>query len=195
MLLTKARAGVIVVASVALCCAVPTRARAQVTLVETVPRSTSTTPRWPFSMDAPNMKAASRLAGCYALTLGPWSKPEASGATISVPSRIDLTSDPHTRIYIGFRLVARTPGFADEREKYPPAWGPIGADSMQVRAWADGSSSLMLFLRRQRDGQLRGTARYFAAYRIVDSTGRWMWETYPSAAASLRPAPCDSSGS
>ena len=141
------------------------------------------------------MQAASRLAGCYALSLGPWSKPESSGAAIPAPSRIDLTSDPHTRIYIGFRLVARTPDFPDERKAYPPAWSPIGADSLQVRAWANGRSSLMLFLRRQTDGELRGTARYFADYDVVDSTGRWMWETYPAAAASLRSTPCASGGS
>ena len=163
-----------------------------VTLVETLPAPESAIARSPFDMAAPDMQAASRLVGCYAVTLGPWSNPQAHGGRIPTPTRVDLLSDPHTRIYIGFRLVALTPGFADRREDFPPpAWGPVGGDSLQLRAWGDGTSSVFLFLRRQPDRELRGTARYFTDGHVVDGTGRWMWETYPSASASLRPTPCD----
>ena len=144
-------------------------------------------------MAAPNMKAASRLIGCYAVTLEPWSKPPASDSGIPVPSQIDLLSEGHTRIYIGFALVARTPRFSAQRDAYPPAWSPVGEDSLQVRAWADGASSVMFFLRRQPDGELRGTVRYFSSTRVEDDTGRWMWETYPAATASLRRTECGSS--
>ena len=183
---------VAMIASVTAVCMVPHGAAAQATtLVETLPRAGGTIPRSPFDMSAPDMQAASRLIGCYALALGPWSNPEARGGRIPAPSHVDLLSEAHTRIYIGFRLVARTPGFSDRREAFPPAWSPIGDDSLQVRAWADGSSSVMLFLRRQPDKELRGTARYFSDGLAVDSTGRWMWETYPTATASLRPVQCE----
>ena len=136
------------------------------------------------------MEAASRLAGCYDLTLGPWSDPRAHAGRAPTPARVDLTPELHTRIFIGFRLVARTPGFADQLERYPPAWGPVGTDSLQGRVWANGESSVMLFMRRHADKELRGVARYFIDGDAVDGTGRWMWETYPVAPASLRPTDC-----
>ena len=174
--------------------AVPRSADAQANpVVRTLPRPVGTVPRSPFDMAAPDMQAASRLVGCYDLALGPWSNPQARADSLPLPSRLDLLSDPHTRIYIGFRLIARAPGFSAQREAYPPAWSPIGDDSLQVRAWADGSRSVSLFLRRQPDKELRGTARYFTDGRAVDAAGRWMWETYPTAAVSLRPLPCASS--
>ena len=183
----------VVVAGVAAACAVPRGGGAQSVTVETLPRADGTIRRGPFDMAAPDMQAAGRLVGCYAVTVGPWSDPQAHGDGIPVPSRLELLSDRHTRIYIGFRLVARTPGFSAQKEGFPPAWSPIGEDSLQVRVWADGASSVALFLRRQSDEELRGTARYFSDARAVDDTGRWMWETYPTATASLRPTQCESS--
>ncbi|HJU88530.1 MAG TPA: hypothetical protein VJ672_04015 [Gemmatimonadaceae bacterium] len=160
------------------------------TMVETLPHADSTVRRSPFDMSPPDMQAAARLIGCYAVNLEPWSSLQATGDSIPVPSRLELLSERHTRIYIGFGLVARTPGFESAKQKSPPAWSPIGGDSLQIRAWADGVSSLMLFLRRQADGELRGTARYFHDARLEDSTGRWMWERYPNAPASLRAIEC-----
>ena len=136
------------------------------------------------------MDAAGRLAGCYGLELGPWSHLQAHGEEVPVPARVDLTLEPHTRIYIGFGLVARTPGFARQLEQYPAAWSPVGTDSLQARVWANGKSSVTLFMRRQPDDTLRGVARYFTDGLVVDSTGRWMWERYPVATVSFRPADC-----
>ena len=207
---TLARAAVILVVAAAAACSaarsaapppetIPPEAIApesipagQATLVETLPTPESAFARSPFDMAAPDMAAARRLVGCYAVTLGPWSSPQAHGGRIPAPTRVDLRSDFHTRVYIGFRLVALTPGFADRTERVPPAWGPVGGgDSLQLRAWGDGTSSLFFFLRRQTAGELRGTARYFTDGRVEDGTGRWMWETYPSASVSLRPTQCD----
>jgi hypothetical protein len=184
----------VIVPIVAACATVPRGAGAQrVTAVETVVPDSM--PSSPFAMDAPDMQAASRIAGCYTVTLGPWSDPRTQGDTIPVPSRLDLLVEPHTRIYVGFRLVARRPGVSEQTERYPAAWSPIDADSLQIRAFGNGARSLFLFLRRQPDGELRGTARYFRDYLAHDSTtGRWLWETYPTATASLRPAKCESSG-
>jgi hypothetical protein len=93
-------------------------------------------------------------------------------------------------------LVARTPGFvAESRTTLPPAWSPVGEDSLQVLAWADGHSSITLFLRRRPDRTLQGTARYFTDGVIVDPvTGRRLWEQYPTASATLVPLPCGSGG-
>lgn len=181
------------VAVLAACSAAPRGALAQgTTLVETLPPEDSTVRRSPFDMAAPNMPAAARLVGCYAVTLGPWSNLRAGDDSLPVPTRVDLVAQGHEKIYIGFRLVARTPGFAAERPGYPPAWGPIGADSLQARVWADGAGSVTLFLRRHADGELRGTVRAFTGARAEDSvTGRWLWEAYPAAPATLRAVPCE----
>jgi hypothetical protein len=48
-----------------------------------------------------------------------------------------------------------------------------------------------VFARRQADGTLVGIARYLTDGIVRDSTGRWMWERYPTAAARLQPAACD----
>jgi hypothetical protein len=159
-------------------------------MVETLPARDSLTASSPFDMAAPDMEAAGRMIGCYALTLGPWSNPEAHAGRVPAPARVDLTTELHERVYIGFRLVARTPGFADQLERYPAAWGPVGSDSLQARVWANGTSSVTLFMRRQPDNGLRGVARYFTDGIISDSTGRWMWEKYPTAMATLRPTSC-----
>jgi hypothetical protein len=184
-------ARVVIVAISVACTVMPRAAASQSTAVYHTLPSDGTSRPGPFDMAAPDMRAASRLAGCYAVTVGPWSHARAAGDSAPVPQRLDLTAEWHTRIYIGFRLVARTPGFAAQLEKYPAAWGPIGDDSLQVRPWANGSSSVALFMRRQPDGELRGTARYFHDARIVDGTGRWMWESYPTATVSLRPMRCE----
>jgi hypothetical protein len=182
---------VVILASVAAACAGPRGVSAPVRTVETLPRGDGSVRRGPFDMAAPDMQAARRLLGCYAVTLGPWSDPRAHGDSVPVPSRLDLLADGHRRTYIGFRLVARTPGFAAQLEAYPAAWSPIGDDSLQVRVWANGRSSVAFFLRRRSDEELRGTARYFIDALAVDSAGGWLWESYPTATVSLRHAPCD----
>src|SRR5688572_1624250 len=73
------------------------------TMVETLPPRDSLPASSPFGMAAPNMDAANRMIGCYALTLGPWSNPKAHGGTVPAPERVDLTTEWHQRIYIGFR--------------------------------------------------------------------------------------------
>jgi hypothetical protein len=189
--MTSRVARVVIIAITVGCTVAPRAAGAQSTpRYHTLPADADLRPG-PFDMAAPDMHAAHRLVGCYAVTVGPWSHSRAAGDTAPMPQRLDLLADWHTRIYIGFRLVARTPGFAAQLEKYPAAWGPIGADSLQVRPWANGSSSVALFMRRQPDGELRGTARYFHDARIVDGNGRWMWESYPTANVSLRPMRCE----
>jgi hypothetical protein len=182
---------VMAVLGIAACTAAPRVARAQSTLVHTLPRSRSSIPPGPFDVGAPNMRAASRIAGCYALTLGAWTPPQTLGDTLPVPSRIELSIEPHSRLYIGFRLVARTPGSSPQTDKYPAGWSTIGNDSLQLRLWSNGSGSLALFLRSAPDSALRGTARLFAGPERRDDTGRWAWERYPTAPVTLRPMACN----
>jgi hypothetical protein len=137
------------------------------------------------------MEAAGRIAGCYALSLGAFTPAPAAGDTLPIPSRIELSAEPHVRIYVGFRLVARTPGSSPQTDRYPAAWSTIGSDSLQLRLWANGRSSLMLFLRRAPDDELQGIARHFTSTELVDDTGRWLWEQYPAAPATLRPIACE----
>src|SRR4051794_2115746 len=87
------------------CCMVPSVAEAQkqkrkVTMVETLPPSDGK-PRTPFYSDAPDFEAAKRLAGCYDVTLGPWTDAQVRSDTIPVPTRVNLLTDVHTRLYIG----------------------------------------------------------------------------------------------
>ena len=144
----------------------------------------------PFDTAPPDMEAARRLAGCYSLTLGAWSNPRAHGGRIPAPPRVDLLLDSLTSGFAGFRLVAATPGFAARNDAFPLAWSPVGSDSLQARVWRSAMSSVTVFLRKHSDGELRGTARYFTDGRAVDSTGRWMWESYPTAKASLSRVDC-----
>ena len=192
---TKAGSAVIAaIAGLAVWCTIPREARAQRNpVVHTLPPPNSTTPRSPFDIAPADLAVAKRFTGCYTVTLGPWSTPAADAP---VPSRIDLLLDPHTRIYLGFGLIARTPAFAQQLEAYPPAWAPVGEDSLQLRAWSNGKGSVVLFLRQQPGGdELRGTLRYFMGPRREDSLdGRWMWETYPNAPASLRRTSCEAGG-
>lgn len=162
------------------------------TLVHTIPHSDSTIPRSPFDMGRPDMEAAGRIAGCYTLSLGAFTPAQAPGDTLAIPPSIELSTEPHTRIYVGFRLVARTPGSSPQTDRYPAAWSTIGGDSLQLRLWANGRSSLMLFLRLTPDRELRGIARHFTGAELVDDdTGRWLWERYPAAPATLRPTSCE----
>lgn len=144
------------------------------------------------------MAAAGRMAGCYILALGPWSEPRAHGGRMPNPTYVDLHTTQHERSRPGFQLVATTPGFTMMRGSLgsPPAWSPVGSDSLQVLTWATGTSSVTLFLRQQPDRTLQGTARYFTDGVIVDPvTKRWLWEQYPTAQATLAPSPCTSGGS
>ena len=145
----------------------------------------------PYHDAAPDMQAARLVVGCYALTVASWSDPSANGGHIPYPPRIELDTERRDLGQRAFQLVARTPGFPTERSsRFPPGWSPVGADSLQVLAWNDGFSSVTLFVRRQPDGTLSGTARYFTDALVVDSTGRWMWERYPTTPVTLRRTPC-----
>ena len=146
----------------------------------------------PYDTAPPNLRMAQGLAGCYRLTVGPWSNPEANGGQMPMPTRLHLDTTQTVRPYPGFALVATTPGFDVRRMSGSlPAWSPIGADSLQVLAWSTGTSSVTLFLRRRTAGMLQGTARYFTDAIALDPvTKRWLWEQYPTAPAQLESIPC-----
>lgn len=154
-------------------------------------RSTEPARRGPIDLAPPNIAATRRMFGCYTVSIGAWSVPSAHGGHIPVPTRAELDTGRHQSDASGFGLVARTPGFAVPRQtRFAPAWSPVGADSLQFALWSNGTSMVVMFLRRHGDGVLRGSARYFTDAIALDSTGRWMWETYPAAPATLTRAPC-----
>lgn len=146
----------------------------------------------PYDTSALDLVAARGLAGCYSLTVGAWSNPRANGGYLPSPARVDLDTTRLDGARPGFQLAVKRPGFAPPRQMSPwSAWSPIGRDSLQVVTWADGFNSVTLFLRRHADGRLRGTGRHFTDGRAVDpQTGRWLWERYATAPATLAAIPC-----
>jgi hypothetical protein len=157
------------------------------------PGSSSTPVRAsPYDTMPPDLQAARGLVGCYWLTVGPWSSQQGFTSEIAIPSRLVLDTARHPRPTSGFGLVARALGSdSARRTPWPPAWAPVGADSLQVRAWANQTADVTLFLHRRAKGTLQGIARYFWDQIAVDPvTKRWLWEQYPMAPATLRPAPC-----
>ena len=145
----------------------------------------------PYDTMPPDLTAARGLVGCYRLTVGPWSDQRGFTSQIAIPARLHLDTARHPRARVGFGLIAQAPGSDSVRGMaWPPAWAPVGRDSLQVRAWANQTSAVTLFLRR-RAGALRGTARYFWDQVALDPvTKRWLWEQYPTAPATLRSESC-----
>jgi hypothetical protein len=176
------------VASVVTACASHNQplATRDATIVHRVPAS-------PFDTTSPNMNAARVIAGCYTVAIGAWSDERAPGRFVEIPSRIELDTARNGRRWPGFELVAHTPATGKDwsGRDQPPAWSPVGADSLQVLAWHNGTSALHLFLRRQAARKLEGTARYFWDQIFLDSvTNRWLWEQYPTAPVTLTAVPC-----
>lgn len=132
------------------------------------------------------------FAGCYALHLGAWSDQRAPGSYVAIPTRIRLDTARVERHQPGTQRPAESLAMSEKREaERRPRWSPVGSDSLQVLAWSNGTSSVDLFLRRRAAGTLEGTARYLWDVVLRDpTTKRWLWERYPTAPATLTPAPC-----
>ena len=179
---------VIVASAVAACASSNQASSARRAPAELLPAS-------PFDTTSPNMKAARMLAGCYSLAVGTWSDERAPGWHVTIPSRIQLDTVRNDSRRPGFELVARTPttGMDGRGMERPPAWSPVGTDSLQVVVWHNGTSDINLFLRRRAAGRLQGTARYFwDQIRLDPVTKRWLWEQYPTAPATLTAISCGS---
>lgn len=185
--MTRSPWAVVFVASVTACAPLnPPRATRNATAALPAPAS-------PFDTTSPNMNAAREFAGCYKVGIGAWSDERAPGRFVEIPSRIQLDTARNVRRWPGFELVAHTPATGKDwsGRDQPPAWSPVGADSLQVLAWHNGTSNLHLFLRRRAAGKLEGTARYFWDQIFVDPvTNRWLWEQYPTAPVTLTAVPC-----
>ena len=180
--------GVVLVASAVAACV---RGNSRPTARDRAPASARTRAS-PYDTIPPDMQAARGLAGCYRLTVGPWSDARALGGQIAIPPHLHLDTARQERRQPGFELVAQAPGSGVPRGTgWPPVWSPVGADSLQVRVWANQTSSVNLFLRRRAGRTLHGTARYFWDQVALDPvTKRWLWEQYPTAPATLSSEPC-----
>lgn len=146
----------------------------------------------PFDTASPNMNVAKGLAGCYSLAIGAWSDERAPGRYVTIPSRIQLDTVRDDRHRPGFELVAQSLDSGQKRGmERRPLWSPVGTDSLQLVAWANGTSDVNLFLRRRAAGKLEGTARYFWDQIFRDPvTKRYLWERYPTAPATLTAVAC-----
>jgi hypothetical protein len=178
---------VIFVASGAIACASNNQPAAARSSPAAVPKSAS-----PIDTASPNINAARVLAGCYSLAIGAWSDERGPGWYVTIPSRIHLDTarlEPRRR---GFEFVAQTLDSVRGRlVEQRPAWSPVGTDSLQLLGWANGTSSVNLFLRRRTAGKLEGIARYFWDQIFLDPvTKRWLWERYPTAPATLTAVAC-----
>jgi hypothetical protein len=141
----------------------------------------------PFYAGPIDTAAARQMAGCYTVVVGPWSEPRANGGYIPVPLRVTLDTMRTGTTGSGGMVLRAEPL---DNERFGHEWKPVGGDSVQLGVWADGFSSVYLFLRPQANRSLRGTARYFTDARLIDRTGRWAWEVYPTAPARLSRVPC-----
>jgi hypothetical protein len=148
----------------------------------------------PYDTTAPDMEAARAMLGCYSVSVGGWSDVSKipGVAVVGLPSRIRLDTARHDRFRPGFELVARTlqPSTTSTKESLG-GWSPVGADSLQLLAWANRTSSVELFLRQRAVGAFEGKARFFWDQIVIDPrTKRWLWEVYPTAPATLTEVPC-----
>jgi len=140
--------------------------------------------------------AARQLSGCYAVRVGGWSDPRANGGRIVTPAEIRLDTTHIAHPYPGRPLAVETPGFINPSHfAVPPRWGPVKQDSLQATVAASQTDVVTIFARRHADGTLTAIARYFTDAIATDPfTGRWMWETYPTAPVQLTPHACANAG-
>ena len=122
------------------------------------------------------------LAGCYALTVGPWTKPIRSGPAVP-PSTMRLDTLFRAPGQRGYRYVAQISGGTGA------TWTPVGADSLEVITWLAQFEAEVLFLRSDGD-TLRGMARRSTDAIPVDANGQIRWDVWPAAPVVARSTRC-----
>ena len=115
--------------------------------------------------DGSGSPSAPRLerSPCYALELGPWSRPFPSGwAAIHIPPTI-IRLDTSIVRRGWMQLTPNIPAIAATRRHFEPAWRRLSEDSL-VAFWSTGFSGVSLHV-RQRGDSLTGHAQ--ANYDVV----------------------------
>jgi hypothetical protein len=136
------------------------------------------------------------LAGCYRLTLGPWSKVTPLGpSSLTEIFRLDTT--PVRSGIPGARSAARVAPAelmppTDPRANWlqPPWWRMIGTDSLEIFTWSTGTES-ETFYGHVAGTELRGVLRNTSdAIPMDPKTRRIQWDVWPWARATARRLAC-----
>ncbi len=114
---------------------------------------------------APNAPAS--VAGCWALTLGPWTPAIAASAAHTLPSRIALDTAAAEETTLRGSLRVRAVGGTAGTARHVASWSPLPArrDSLRIR-WSTVGAGVDARL-RARANELRGRATAFS----VDAPG------------------------
>ncbi|HEX8274834.1 MAG TPA: hypothetical protein VF615_19530 [Longimicrobiaceae bacterium] len=115
---------------------------------------------------APN--APRSLAGCWALTPGPWTPALAASAAHTLPSRIALDTVAAEETTLRGSLRVRAVGGTAGTARHVASWSPLPfrRDSLRIR-WSTVGAGVDARLRVVRSGELRGRATAFT----VDAPG------------------------
>ena len=159
-------------------------------------RPDTTLRKTPFDTSALDTAASRRLAGCYTVHVGAWSDPHESVGRIWTPHEIRLDTVPAPHAQPGSWLTVETPGSVNpSRFARAASWTPVERDSLQATIAAGQTNSVTIFAQRHADGTFTAIARYFFDVIARDYlTGRWLWESYPTAPVQLAAHACASAG-
>ncbi|MCC6242935.1 MAG: hypothetical protein IT353_08840 [Gemmatimonadaceae bacterium] len=151
-------------------------------------------PATPYDTTAPDSQRARTFQGCYALVLGAWSNerliPERVSIAIPTHVMLDTSRLAQPELHSPLAATVRRPEGPDTLPRVH-GWSPVGTDSIQFMAFGNQTSTVAIFLRRRGMNVLRGTARFFWDQVAIDPvTRRWLWETYPTANATMTTEPC-----
>lgn len=136
------------------------------------------------------------LAGCYRLTLGPWSRITPLGPP-SPTEIVRLDTTPAGNGIPGARAAGRVAPAellppTDPRARWlrAPWWRMIGADSLEITTWATATEA-ETFYGHVVGGELRGVLRRTSDAIPVDpKTHGILWDAWPWARATARRVAC-----
>jgi hypothetical protein len=151
----------------------------------------------PSSAQRPPVARADKVAaGCYHLTLGPWSKksrlgPDQPTAIIRLDT---IKRTPGARSELAAERIepaeVALPGDPRLQWQRPASWHRVGRDSVVIVAWSTGTEAEIFYGRWMGDS-LHGVVRRTSDAIPVDPlTRRIQWDVWPWATASLVGVPC-----
>lgn len=151
----------------------------------------------PPTVAPPDPDRVRALAGCYRLTLGPWSQQSPLGpAAPTTLVRLDtLPRRPELPDQLAADRLAPVeslpPNESRARWRQLPGWRVVGADSVVIVAWSSRFEAEVFYGRRVGD-TLRGVLRRTSDGVPVDPVTRQvLWNAWPWATASAERVRCD----
>lgn len=106
--------------------------------------------------------AVARLAGCYALTLGRWTRGGigfGGGAPVELPVHIRLVGEPDAAVERGRLPVRPALATSDVRSDFPPSWALDRGRNAAV-VWSSRAGEYRLLLAPTAGDTLRGAASF-----------------------------------